>query len=91
MSLAPIKRTESVIIYFEQPFHYFFSESILGTHDKPIRCVEYGDDANVVITGSWDGNIKLWDHRAQSCVGSYSQGDKVAIFSETSAMLIQTC
>lgn len=52
-------------------------ETILGTHNEAIRCVHYCASLNLVITGSWDKCIKLWDPRAQNCVGNYEQPDKV--------------
>uniref|UniRef100_A0A2K6AUJ7 BUB3 mitotic checkpoint protein n=1 Tax=Macaca nemestrina TaxID=9545 RepID=A0A2K6AUJ7_MACNE len=29
-------------------------ENLVGTHDAPIRCVEYCPEVNVVVTGNWD-------------------------------------
>jgi len=52
-------------------------ETIVGTHNDAIRCVEYNPDVNVVVTGSWDNNLKIWDPRAHSCSGTYNQGEKV--------------
>ena len=31
----------------------------------------------VIVTGSWDKNIKLWDPRANQCTGTYQQPEKV--------------
>ena len=31
----------------------------------------------MIITGSWDRTIKLWDPRSPNCVGSYDQQEKV--------------
>lgn len=53
------------------------SEVIVGQHEAPIRCVEYAPDVNVVITGSWDMTVKLWDPRTPCSAGSFSQPDKV--------------
>jgi len=48
----------------------------LGQHDKPIRCVEYSPTVNLVITGSWDGHVNLWDYRSgKALIGSYSQSN----------------
>ncbi|XP_060581923.1 mitotic checkpoint protein BUB3-like isoform X1 [Ruditapes philippinarum] len=49
----------------------------VGTHDAPIRCVEYCPDVNVVITGSWDSSVKLWDPRTPCSAGTFTQPDKV--------------
>ncbi|ELU09330.1 hypothetical protein CAPTEDRAFT_21337 [Capitella teleta] len=53
------------------------SETQVGSHDSAIRCVEYCPEVNVVVTGSWDSTVKLWDPRAPCSVGTYSQPDKV--------------
>jgi len=53
-------------------------ERLVGRHENAIKCVEYSDDHNVIVTGSWDGTVKVWDERAQSpCVGTFTQPDKV--------------
>ncbi len=52
-------------------------ETVIGKHEKAIRCVHYCPTSNLIITGSWDKFIKLWDTRSPTCVGSYEQPDKV--------------
>ncbi|XP_005089574.1 mitotic checkpoint protein BUB3 [Aplysia californica] len=64
------------------------SDQVVGTHDAPIRCVEYSPDVNLVITGSWDSTVKLWDPRNPSAVGSLSQPDKVYTMSVCGDSLI---
>ncbi|XP_046366229.1 mitotic checkpoint protein BUB3-like [Haliotis cracherodii] len=53
------------------------TETNVGSHEAPIRCVEFCNEVNVVITGSWDSTVKLWDPRTPCCAGSFSQPDKV--------------
>jgi len=53
------------------------AETVVGTHDAPVRCVEYAPNVNVVVTGSWDQSIKLWDPRTPCNAGSFPQPDKV--------------
>ncbi|XP_003746497.1 mitotic checkpoint protein BUB3 [Galendromus occidentalis] len=49
-----------------------------GTHDDAVRCVEYIPDVNQIVTGSWDGNIKLWDpRRPVGAVSTHAQDNKV--------------
>ena len=56
---------------------YMLIGTNVGTHDAPIRCVEYCPDVNVIISGSWDSTVKLWDPRTPCSAGSFSQPDKV--------------
>ena len=42
------------------------ASEVVAIHDKPVNCIEVLDGPgqhHVLITGSWDGNIKLWDSR----------------------------
>lgn len=54
-------------------------ETQVGAHNDAIRCVHFCAALNLVITGSWDKSIKLWDVRTPSCVGTYEQPDKVCV------------
>jgi cell cycle arrest protein BUB3 len=52
----------------------------LGRHASAARCVRACPAAGAacLVSGSWDGSLKLWDVRAsEPCVGSYEQPDKV--------------
>jgi len=53
------------------------TEVVLGEHSQAIRCVGYNPQENLVVTGSWDSTIKLWDHRAPQCTGTYGQSGRV--------------
>lgn len=55
----------------------FVLESILGAHEKAVRCVCYSPESNVLITGSWDSTIKIWDLRTMRCVGCHQQPERV--------------
>lgn len=57
--------------------HQVQKETIIGFHQEAIRCVHYCNSKNLIVTGSWDRFIKLWDTRSAGCVGSYEQPDKV--------------
>jgi cell cycle arrest protein BUB3 len=52
-------------------------ETILGSHEKAVKCVQYAPEKNVVVSGSWDASVKLWDHREKKCISSHPQPDKV--------------
>ncbi|ESO09203.1 hypothetical protein HELRODRAFT_156412 [Helobdella robusta] len=55
----------------------FQAKSVIGTHAAPIKCVEFSSEHNVIITGSWDSNVKLWDPRSPTTVTSLLQSNKV--------------
>ena len=46
-------------------------ESEIGTHDKPVRCVEWLGDRGLLATGSWDGTLRLWDPRLRPVSGRF--------------------
>ncbi|KAI3856844.1 hypothetical protein MKW92_048169 [Papaver armeniacum] len=68
-------------------------EDILGSHDAPVRCVEYSYSAGQLITGSWDRTIKCWDPRGgsgkdQMLIGTYSQPERVYSLSVSGNRLV---
>ncbi|KAL4419466.1 hypothetical protein ABPG77_008268 [Micractinium sp. CCAP 211/92] len=38
-------------------------EASLGTHDAPVKCVEWLPSRGLLVTGSWDSTLRLWDPR----------------------------
>ena len=54
------------------------TDTIVGTHDAPIRCVEYCPEVNVMVTGSWDRSVRLWDPRTPCNAGTFTQPEKVS-------------
>jgi cell cycle arrest protein BUB3 len=63
-------------------------ELVLGSHSDAIRCVLYNEKCNLVITGSWDKTIKLWDPRRAACVGVFEQPGKVYTMDKIDEKLI---
>lgn len=54
------------------------NEKILGNHDKAVRKIKFSLLTGLVISGSWDNSIKLWDPRlARAEVASADQAGKV--------------
>jgi cell cycle arrest protein BUB3 len=53
--------------------------SVLGTHEKPVRCViSVPNHSNLVLSGSWDEHIKMWDTRMPGhCLASNHLSKKV--------------
>ena len=58
-----------------------FSETSVGSHTSPIRCVEFASEVNMVVSGSWDTTVKLWDPRGPSAAGILKQQEKAYYFS----------
>lgn len=57
-------------------------EITVGQHSAPIKCVEYIPEVDLVATGGWDKNLKLWDARCadtsrSSPVASRLMPDKI--------------
>ena len=52
-------------------------ETTIGVHSQPIRCVEYSKNDGLLLTGGWDGVVKVWDVRQAACVYSLQQPGKV--------------
>ncbi|KAG7463086.1 hypothetical protein MATL_G00191630 [Megalops atlanticus] len=63
-------------------------ETIVGAHDAPIRCVEYCPEVNVMVTGSWDRSVRLWDPRTPCNAGTFTQPEKVYTLSVAGDRLI---
>jgi cell cycle arrest protein BUB3 len=64
------------------------NEVVLGEHSMPIRCVEF-TSSSIVITGSWDQTIKLWDHRSHNhCIGTFGQPGRVFTVAQSLNRLI---
>merc|ERR1711971_1083837 len=63
-------------------------ESVVGMHDNTIRCIEFSNEINAVVTGSWDSTVKIWDARTNSCTGTYTQPDKVYTMSLAGEKLV---
>lgn len=67
------------------------TETLVGLHDEPIRCVEFNSEANLVATGSWDRTMKLWDPRLAGKggpVATHQQIDKVYTMSVCGPKLV---
>jgi len=63
--------------------------TILGYHDDTIRCVEFSADRTLVVTGSWDSTVRVWDPRIQgTSVGSFQAEEKVYTMSLKDELLV---
>lgn len=56
------------------------TEYVIGSHEQPIKSVLRLPDAGLLLTGSWDQTMKVWDPRvepAHSCVATVPLNGKV--------------
>eukprot|EP01040_Poterioochromonas_malhamensis_P021812 gene21812-26401_t len=49
----------------------------IGSHDAPIKSIKYLPDRNVVVTGSWDKTLRVWDMRQPNPVAKIQLSDRV--------------
>jgi len=42
------------------------TEATLGSHKEAARCLDYNSSKNVVLSGSWDKTVQLWDPREKT-------------------------
>jgi len=48
------------------------TEKVLGTHEKAVRRVSYSASEGILVSGSWDKTIKLWDIKGDRyCISSH--------------------
>lgn len=79
LSYSSFKKLWLLVRLYKTTCNFVFPliENLVGTHDAPIRCVEYCPEVNVMVTGSWDQTVKLWDPRTPCNAGTFSQPEKV--------------
>ncbi|KAG0740733.1 hypothetical protein G6F57_001931 [Rhizopus arrhizus] len=53
------------------------SETVLGEHEKGVRCVEWSSETSSLYTGSWDATIQVWDPRSQASQQTVNLPEKV--------------
>lgn len=63
---------DNTLKYYDLNTH---TDSIIGTHNDAIKCVEMATKVNGILTGSWDKTLKLWDTREKECIGTYEQNN----------------
>eukprot|EP00126_Sphaerothecum_destruens_P012941 Sdes_comp22140_c0_seq1m20660 len=50
----------------------------LGKHSAPVKCFDYSKDVDLLVTGSWDKTLKLWDNRSKNpCIATLLQPERV--------------
>ena len=51
----------------------------IGSHDKPVRCIEWLAQRGLIATGSWDGTLRLWDPRLRQVSPHFMHGLTVTV------------
>ena len=49
-------------------------QTLLGSHDAPVKCAEWLPSKGLLATAGWDGAIKLWDPRSSGGGGGGGGG-----------------
>ncbi|MEW5317013.1 MAG: hypothetical protein WDW38_008347 [Sanguina aurantia] len=66
-------------------------EAVIGSHAQAIQCVEFIKERGLVVTGSWDSTLRLWDPRAapfQNCVAVINLPGKAYTMSVAATNLV---
>jgi mRNA export factor len=53
------------------------SVSVVGQHEAPIKEVKFLSKSNLVLTGSWDKTVRVWDCRSPNAVATAQLGERV--------------
>eukprot|EP00939_MAST-03C_sp_MAST-3C-sp1_P000259 g259.t1 len=65
------------------------NEDVIGTHEKAVRCLEFSELTGLVVSGSWDCTVKLWDLREKKpLVATMKQPGKVFTMSMSGNRLV---
>ena len=53
------------------------SAQSIGQHDAPVRTLNFIPEMNVLISGSWDRSLRVWDMRTPNPVGQLALSERV--------------
>lgn len=74
--------------------------SVLGSHTAAVRCVSVCTARNILVSGSWDKSVRLWDMRAgggggggggTALAGSAAVGERVFALTVVGADTVVAC
>ena len=60
----------------------------IGQHNSGCKEVLYHDKYNILLTGGWDGALKLWDLRSPNSLASYQFNNKIYSMSYGNNLLV---
>ena len=64
---------------------------VIGKHDQPIRNMKFLPNHNVLVTGSWDKSVRIWDTRSPNAVANIQLTERVyAMDAKGEAIVIGT-
>jgi len=64
------------------------TQSIIGSHEKAVSCLEYNSTNNILFSGSWDTYISSWDARMQNEITKICTANKVYSISSNNYKLV---
>eukprot|EP01126_Amoeba_proteus_P037767 TRINITY_DN3912_c0_g1_i17.p1 TRINITY_DN3912_c0_g1~~TRINITY_DN3912_c0_g1_i17.p1 ORF type:complete len:225 (-),score=33.16 TRINITY_DN3912_c0_g1_i17:709-1383(-) len=53
------------------------AKMLFGSHDAPVKYVQWINDKNVLLTGSWDKTLRYWDGRSPTATGIVSLPERL--------------
>ncbi|KAE8216634.1 hypothetical protein CF327_g286 [Tilletia walkeri] len=53
------------------------TSEIIGKHDMPISRIRYSKESKLLISGSWDRTLKIWDPTSRKLLKTLAVGEKV--------------
>lgn len=51
--------------------------TILGIHEDAVKTLAHAKELSLIISGSWDKSVKLWDARMGTCTSTHELPGKV--------------
>ena len=67
------------------------SVQIIGKHDQPVRNMRFLPESNVLVTGSWDKTVRIWDCRSPNPAAVMQVSDRVyALDAKGQAIVVGT-
>lgn len=65
--------------------------TVIGKHDQPVRALKFIPEKNILITGSWDKSVRVWDCRQPNPVNVFTFPERIyAMDANGSALVIGT-
>ena len=64
------------------------TKSLFGKHDAGCKDMIYNPQLNILISGGWDSNLKVWDFRASNAVVTRQESGKIFSMSNVNNLLV---